>query len=184
MKLIFLLFLSFSSLFSLSQQQIDIIISSYNIGKNIKAINNETFGLTTAAIALTETSAGKDSLIGDKHISDKLNKQSLGIFQIRVPTAKFLINKNTLIKKHYNHLIKNEKLLINLLLTNKEFSAFLAGNYIKLNYDKALKRNYKNPYFYAVSKYNGGTRNFKYYNKVIKNIKIVKKILKDNNVKF
>lgn len=97
-----------------------------------------------------------------------LNNSSLGAFQIKLETAKYVIIKRELYK--YKHLLYNDEKLILKLLNEPKFSAVIAVNYLVLNYKIAKQRNYNYPWFYAISRYNGGTRNFSYVNKIKRKI--------------
>lgn len=92
----------------------------------------------------------------------RIEESSLGPFQIKLETAKYTIRKEKL-NKYYDYLYDDQK-LVNKLLTDVEFSATIAVNYLIINYKRALRRSHKNPWFYTVSKYNGGHKNFKYVN--------------------
>jgi len=165
-----------SSLFGISGSQSKVIKDSFNIGKQIRAKDGMTFGYTLASIALTESSAGKN-IIGDmmtKHLRDG----SLGTYQIRLVTAREIIKKDKYCNEHFKHLLKNEKRLLTMLLTSNDFGAILAGTYLKMSYNNALRVQKDNgPYFHAVSRYNGGSNNHKYVQRVRKNMKIIKKEL-------
>ena len=167
----------FTNLMGLTLDQENVIKSGYNIGKQIKAKDGMTFENTTASISITESSAGLN-IIGDEHHSKKLRLASLGAYQIRLVTAKEIITKDKQMNKYYGYLLQpnRENHLITLLLTNIEFSAMIAATYIKMNYNRALKNGHGNPLYYAISKYNGGSRNTPYYKRVIKNMKISKTV--------
>ena len=142
---------------------------AYGIGKQIEANDGMTFGKTLRSIAFSESSAGVYK-VGD-------NGDALGAYQIHLPTAKEVIKKDKFMNKYFSHLLKDDKKLKEMLKNKSEFGALVAGTYIKSNYNKALKKGYKDPYFYAVSKYNGGARNFTYVKKIRQNIEFIKKEL-------
>jgi hypothetical protein len=126
---------------------------------------------------MTESSSGRN-IIGDEHYSKKLKKASLGVYQVRFDTAIFIIQRDKLMNQYYSFLLesKNEQRLITLLLTNSKFSGMLAATYLKMNYNYALKKGMKNPYFYAISRYNGGAHNTPYYKRVMKNMRMIKRL--------
>lgn len=100
-----------------------------------------------------------------------LNQSSLGPFQIKVTTAKRVIEKMKL-TQYYKYLSKEQQ-LISKLLNDTKFSATIAANYLKLNYIYAMEKGYKNPWKYAVSKYNGGSNNVTYINRIVNKIKLL-----------
>jgi len=83
-------------------------------------------------------------------------------------------NKMKPYKKYY----KIDMELAQQLLINNEFNLDVAANYLKTNYNIALRRQYKNPYFKAISRYNGGWKNKVYYKRVIKNMRYWEKLKK------
>jgi hypothetical protein len=165
---------SYGSVFNDSQKHI--IRKSYNIGKLIKAKDGMTFEHTLSSIAFTESSAGK-YIIGDK-FSKKLKDASLGVYQIRLETAKFIIKRDKFLNKHFKYLLKDNDALISMLLREEDFGALVAGHLLKFWYEYALRKGVKNPWFYAVSRYNGGTKNVKYVNRIRKNMKVTKRLIK------
>lgn len=64
------------------------------------------------------------------------------------------------------------------LLSDVHFSAIIAANYLILNYEIAKKRGYWNPWFKAVSRYNGGWENTRYVKRVARNLKLAQKYLR------
>jgi len=99
-----------------------------------------------------------------------LEESSLGAFQIQVSTARFVIVKMKL--THYNKYLSDEKALVNALLTDVKFGAIIAVNYLNRNYLIGQKRQKRNPWFFSVSRYNGGNINVNYVQKI--NQKIIK----------
>jgi len=75
-------------------------------------------------------------------------------------------------KKYY----KKDLELAQLLLSDIEFNVSVGALYLIQNYEIALRRHYSNPWFRAISRYNGGWKNKTYYKRVLKNMKIWKKI--------
>jgi len=162
---------------ALSAEQEQVIKESYNIGKQIKAKDGMTFEWALTAIGMTESSSGRN-IIGDEHHSKKLKKASLGVYQVRFDTAKEIIKKDKRMNRYYSFLLlkKNENRLVTLLLTNSKFSGMLAASYLKMNYNAALKKKLAKPYFHAISRYNGGNKNYAYYDRVMKNMKLIKRL--------
>jgi len=160
----------------LSAKQEKVIQTVYDIGKQIKADDGMTFEWAAVGITFSESSAGKN-LIGDESPDLKLRKASLGSMQVRLNTAKWIIKRDPLMNEYYSFLLKPkmEKRLISLLLSDVKFSAMIAITYLKMNYNCWLKKGHKNPYFHAISRYNGGNNNTIYFAKVKKNIKNIKR---------
>ena len=92
----------------------------------------------------------------------ELGNTAVGAFQVKMQTAKRVIKEMGL--EQYKHLLDNDTALIKKLALDARFSALIAVNYLKLNYEHAKRRNIADPWFYAVSKYNGGSKNFTYVN--------------------
>lgn len=109
-----------------------------------------------------------------------LEESSLGVFQIKLSTAKETIRKSKL--KEYYYLLNNDSLLVTELLGNVIFSATVAVNYLKLNYQEAYNHRSRfeamgvRPWELSVSRYNGGNRNWKYIGWVKKRMRDLKKI--------
>jgi hypothetical protein len=95
---------------------------------------------------------------------------------------KFIKYKRELRKKIklYKENMKRDTLLINKLIGDFEFSATIAGYYLKYLYEQAKIKKLTNPYRRSIGRYNGGWNNKRYYLKVIKKLKFVKKIIKKN----
>lgn len=168
----FFLFLFFNKLeaskYRLDDRQLELLSISYNVGKNIQAKDGMSFEKALSSIVLTETSSGK-YVIGDT--LDKLKKKrhllknSLGPFQIRISTIRVMSCKI----KSLNYLKeKSDWWIMNKLLSDYTFGAVIAGNYLKLNYERT---NFN--YFRSISRYNGGNNNWNYYNKVMSNMNII-----------
>lgn len=90
----------------------------------------------------------------------QLRNGSLGPFQVKVSTAKYLIQDMKLTK--YEYLLKNETMLIKKLLSDPEMGAILASEYLKVNYLEAQKNRCKDPLWRTISRYNGGNNNTVY----------------------
>ncbi|MEA3452208.1 MAG: hypothetical protein U9Q83_09955, partial [Bacteroidota bacterium] len=101
-----------------------------------------------------------------------LYDSSLGAFQIKLSTAKIVIKKNL---PDYHYLLEDEDLLVKKLLANIKFSAVVAANYLKLMYEEAQRRKKRNPWFKAISRYNGGQNNETYFKLVNKRIRFFKR---------
>ena len=161
MKYGLLLFLILSTnTLALTDYQKEVKSIARKIGNN-NCIPNMCFGKTLQAIVWQESSFGL-FVLGDAEKS--IEKASLGAFQIKLSTAKYVIEKQNL--NQYNYLLTEDQLLINKLITDVEFSAKIAVNYLIVNYNRAIRNNRLNPWFYSVSKYNGGSNNTKYVNKI------------------
>jgi len=76
----------------------------------------------------------------------------------------------------YKEYYKKDLELAQLLLSDIEFNVSVGTLYLIQNYEIALKRHYSNPWFRAISRYNGGWNNKTYYKKVLEKMKIWRKI--------
>lgn len=165
-----------SNLFAFDTTQIELAKKIYSIGKNFKTADGMSIEKTLTAISLRESSLGK-YVLGDKKSNGEfkpLKEMSLGPFQMRVPTAKEIIQKNKL--KEYYQYLKNDTALINRLITDAEFGAQLSAYYFIKNYNEALKRGMSRPYFRAISRHNGGWNNKTYFNALMKNLRSIRKL--------
>lgn len=183
MKKLFLMFLISVNLFAMSEMQIQNLQDAYSIGKTTRTSDGLTFENTLAAIMLTESSAGKN-LVGDDRFEDgskkPLHQSSLGTMQMQIKTARYLADKYPQLS--WLKLLDDGQLTTQ-ILNSPQFSSMLAGYYLKLNYEVAKKRGYWNPYFKAISRYNGGWNNTTYYKRVMRNMKIIKKLVKEGKIK-
>ena len=102
-----------------------------------------------------------------------LEESSLGAFQIQVPTARFVILSMKL-RPYYKYL-SDEKALVNALLTDVNFGATIAVNYLNRNYLIGKKRQIR-AWFFAVSRYNGGNNNVNYVRKISQKINKIKSL--------
>jgi len=66
--------------------------------------------------------------------------------------------------------------LAQILLSDLRFNIKITTFYLIYNYENAIKKGFKNPWFKSISRYNGGYNNIKYYKRVIKNMKIIIKL--------
>ena len=177
MKYVFLLLFVSSQIFALSKSQVKTIEIAYNIGKQIKTKDNMSFEKALSGIVLQESSAGRE-LRGDKYKNGKLKSlhdSSLGIFQIKLSTAKWIIKHNKFMNKYFKYMLKDDKILVNMLFTNKTFSALTAGKYLKTMYEEAKRKKLSDPWMRAISRYNGGWNNMTYFKKVMKRIHYLEK---------
>lgn len=167
--------------FTIAEQESNLKVA-YEVGKTIVADDGTTFEHALATIMMNETSGGI-FLIGDKYNKGKLkkiDKCSLGPFQVKLSTAKYLIRTYPRLKQ-YKRYLNNDKELINILLTETEKSAEIAGMYLLDRYQTAKRRNMSQPYWRAISAYNGGWNNTKYKRKFRHNLKFVKKVKAKNS---
>ena len=81
--------------------------------------------------------------------------------------------------RYYKHKMKKYKKyyykdleLAQLLLSDMAFNVKVGTLYLITNYEYAKKHKMWNPWFKAISRYNGGWKNTAYYKRVIKNMKI------------
>lgn len=98
-----------------------------------------------------------------------LSDSSIGAFQIKLSTAQEVIERMKL--KQYYYLLSNEQLLVSKLLTDTNFSATIAVNFLKMQYISALANGHVNPSHRAISRYNGGNENTTYINIILKKVK-------------
>jgi hypothetical protein len=113
-----------------------------------------------AVVSTGDTEHKKQVFVDVK--TKELGNTAVGAFQVKMQTAKRVIKEMGLAQ--YKHLLDNDTALIKKLALDARFSALIAVNYLKLNYEHAKSRNMSDPWFYAVSKYNGGSKNFTYVN--------------------
>lgn len=161
--------MSYLSLFAISQEQLKVLQTVRDIARTVPDQSGETYENTLSAICLTESSAGRD-LIGDFKKNIAITKASLGVLQIQVATARY-------VSKQVDALSWMQRLsdaqIANKLLGNVELSAQIAAHYLTI-----LHKQRKGKYFKMVSGYNGGMVNHPYYSRVMKNMRLVKKLVK------
>ena len=172
--LILLLFTISLSATTLTKSQLEILTTIKAIAQHFKARDGMTFTKALSAIALTESSLGLQ-IVGDQEKNKPVSTASLGVFQIRLTTAKYIIRKNPILTCQFGHLLHQDKILTTFLLTKTEFSTLLAGFYLVMNYEIARAKGLSNPWYRAISKHNGGWHNYKYYSKVLKNLHLLEK---------
>lgn len=171
-KSLFLFVVVSVNLLAISNSQIKNLQVAYSIGKITVAKDGMTFERTLASIMLTESSA-RTNIDGD-------DGKSLGPMQIQIPTIRWMGKMipeidwvNTLTDKQLK-----EKLTSSVI-----FSCMLAGYYIRLNYNNAIKKKMRKPYFKAISHYNGGWNNKTYFKRVMKNMKIINRLIAEGKIK-
>ena len=166
MKKIFLLLTIFIyEVNALDFKQILVLKTVKNIALHYPDKRGKTFEYAAMAICLSETSGGKLNF-GDKQLLKRgIKKASYGIMQVRLETARF-------VAKSFN-LSKVQKMsdleLIKKMMHDNLFNAKIGVLYI------IWCSNNSKSYFETISRYNGGKSNQPYYDRVQKNLKIVKK---------
>jgi len=83
----------------------------------------------------------------------------------------------------YRYVYFKDLKIADALLTDIKFNVMIAAHYLILNYETAKKRHYWNPWWKAVSRYNGGWYNSKYVIGVIRKMRIVRKLRKKGYLK-
>lgn len=175
MKLIIILLLA-TNLFAitLSKEQQKISDYIFKTGQKYKTNDGTTISESLRSIALGESSFGLN-MYGDKYkdgTEKPVVKMSLGVFQVKVDTAKYIIRKDNL--KHHFWLLKKDSFIASKLLSDLEFNTEMAARYFIINYNTALKRGYWSPLLKAISRHNGGWNNITYYRKVMRNMRKLK----------
>ena len=165
MKIISLILLFALSLFAdpMSKKQLHVLQTVRDVAKSIPDKNGKTYENTLSAICLTESDAGEYT-IGDFKHKKSFTKASLGPMQIQVATARH-VSQNVKKLSWLNKL--NDIQLAARLLGDVRLSAQVAAHYI------VLLQNQRLDHFCAISGYNGGTANYTYYNRVMKNMDVV-----------
>ncbi len=169
MRFLFLPLLLALSLFgdSMTPKQLNVLQTVRDVAKSIPDRKGNTYENTLSAICLTESSAGKNT-IGDFKHKKSFTKASLGPMQIQVATARH-VSKNVKKLRWLNTL--SDVQLAGRLLGDIKLSAQIATHYL------VLLQNQRLDHFYAVSGYNGGMVNRPYYNRVMKNMDVVNRLL-------
>jgi len=168
LKLLLLLFTFIISLHAFSEEQIATLQKIRDIAKTLPDRHGETYENTLSAICLTESSAGVN-IVGDHRKGHALSKASLGAMQIRVKTARYIAKKTPSLKWLLKY---SDAHIANMLLSNLDLSAQIAAHYI------IILKHSRNDYMKVVSGYNGGLINFTYYNRVMKNMRLVRSLVK------
>ena len=148
-----------------NQKQLDTLKLVKEIALEYKDKRGESFENTAMAICLTESSCGMNK-IGDLGKKPNITDASLGVMQVRVETLKYVAKK----LKWNDILALDDVALASKLLNDDEFNIKVAVNYL------VILSNSTNSYFKTVSRYNGGNKNYAYYNRVKKNMIKVKNI--------
>jgi len=166
MKKLIIGFAITTSLFAFSPKQKEIakIIHQEWSGVEIHGKIYPSWGI---AIGLTESSLGAN-LIGD--MDSQVIDASLGIMQNRIKTVRFMAEKF----KELAWLNKlSDKQLVNLMLTNHRLNAKVNAYFFKWNFETYGSHEA------AVSCQNGGKNNVPYINRVKKNLKLVRPLIKE-----
>lgn len=167
-----LLLLLTLEVFALTPEQLKTLQTVRDVARTIPDYKGETYENTLAAICLTESSAGKN-IIGDFKKGIVITRASLGSMQIQVATARY-IAKRVKDLKWINSL--SDAQIANKLLTDVKTSAQVSAYYLTI-----LRKSRKH-YFNMVSGYNGGMSNNPYYKRVMKNMKILNKYVKNGQL--
>lgn len=189
MKYLIVLQLAIYNLLGFTHSQLSLLQQVYTEAKKYKSHNGFSFEKTVCAIYLTESSAGI-RVVGDQYTSTGRLKplyiSSLGPGQIKLHTALIILHKYPKLKKKFrirSKSIETDNRIINLLLTNTNFSVAISSKYLIMNYEIAQRRHMWNPYLKAISHYNGGWLNYVYIHRVMKNLVIIKKLIKKGIIK-
>ena len=151
----------------MTPKQLYVLQTVRDIAKSIPDKNGKTYENTLSAICLTESSAGKN-IIGDFRNKKSITKASLGPMQIQVATARH-VSKSVKKLAWLNDL--SDVQLAGRLLGDIKLSAKIAAHYL------ILLQNDRQNHFYAISGYNGGLVNHPYYNRVMKNMDLVNRLI-------
>ena len=166
MKKLIIGFAITTSLFAFSTKQKHIAEIVYKQWDLVE-INGRKYPSTGVAICKTETTLGKQ-LIGD--MDKNVLEASLGIMQVRISTVRF-------VSRVYDELgflsELSDRQLVNRLIIDHKLNAKIAAYYFKWCFERY------GSYFKAISSYNGGLKNTPYYNRVMKNRKITKSLIKE-----
>lgn len=165
MKIFIISLLLVSQIFALNFRQKLILKTVKNVALFYPDKKGRTFEYTAMAICMTETSGGKINIGDTKLLKNGLKQASYGIMQVRLKTARFMAKKLRLLD------IDNmsDVQLIDKLMNNTLFNARIGILYI------VWCSNTSSSYFETVSRYNGGKVNHPYFNRVQKNMKMIKK---------
>jgi hypothetical protein len=124
----------------------------------------ETFEKTAMAICLTETSAGVFK-VGDIGKDPNIFNASLGVMQVRLETARFIADKLGLVEIQQ----MSDVQLVNRLLGDDRFNIEVAVQFL------VWLNDHTGDYFRTVSRYNGGNNNHPYYQRVMRNMRLIAK---------
>ena len=151
----------------MTPKQLYVLQTVRDVAKSIPDRNGKTYENTLSAICLTESSAGKN-VIGDFRNKKSITKASLGPMQIQVATARH-VSRNVKKLAWLNSL--SDVQLAGRLLGDIKLSAKIATYYL------VLLQNDRKDHFYAISGYNGGMTNRPYYERVMKNMDLVNRLI-------
>jgi hypothetical protein len=165
MRVIFIVILLIGQLSALDFRQKLTLKTVKNIAMFYPDKRGETFENTAMAICMTETSGGKINIGDTKLLKNGFKQASYGIMQVRLSTARFMAKKFKLLDVDN----MNDILLIDKLMKDNLFNAKIGVMYI------VWCSNNSKSYFETVSRYNGGRVNHPYYNRVQKNMRLIKK---------
>lgn len=160
------------SLFAVTEEQLQVLQTIRDVARTIPDSRGETYENTLSAICLTESSAGKN-LIGDFKSDVMITRASLGVLQIQVGTARY-VSRRVETLAWLDAL--GDAQIANRLLSDIELSARIAAHYL------VILREQRGKYLNMVSGYNGGMTNLPYFNRVMKNMELVKKLLEDGQL--
>jgi len=155
-----------ASLFAFSPKQKEIARIIYREWSAVE-IHGKVYPSWGIAIGLTESSLGAN-LIGD--MDSQVVEASLGIMQNRVQTVRFMARKFKELA-WLNNL--SDEQIVNKMLTNPRLNARVNAYFFKWNYETYGSHRA------AVSGQNGGTNNIPYINRVKKNLKLVRPLIKE-----
>lgn len=170
------LFIATSAFADLSNYQKQILKICEKYGKLID------YPETLMAIAFNESTAGKASPVQDVFL--KPFTRSYGIMNVRLPTAKLVIEKG-----YVNFEDTDEYLLIK-LIQDPEFNIAVAAGYLKYIQDNFTKKS-KDPWLDMVIAYNAGPGNInrfkrdnkmEYVNKTKKHIEYIRELYANNEL--
>lgn len=147
----------------MTDKQLHVLQTVRDVAKSIPDKNGKTYENIVSAICITESSAG-DHTIGDFHKQKSLTKASLGAMQMKVSTARH-VSQYVKTLHWINKL--NDMQLAARLLGDTKLGAKIAAHYV------VLLHNSRGNSFNAISGYNGGMNNPKYYNKIMQNKEVV-----------
>ncbi len=165
MKFLILSLFLFCQVNALDFKQKLILKTVKNVASHYPDNKGQTFEDTAMAICMTETSGGKLNF-GDAQLLKKgIKKASYGIMQVRLGTARFVAK----VFKLRSVQSMSDLQLIKKMMHNNLFNAKIGVLYI------VWCSNHSKSYFETVSRYNGGRVNHPYYNRVQKNLKLLRK---------
>jgi hypothetical protein len=167
MKSMLILFISTVGLFAnmtlskITQKQLSVLQKVRDVAKSIPDNHGHTHEDILSAICLIESEAGLHK--------GNLNSSSLGVMQINLSTARRLEDK---IEKLQTLERFTDAQLARKLLRDTTLSAKVASCYLAYLYNERGGST-----FHAISGYNGGMRNSRYYHKVLKTKKLVEQLV-------